>query len=85
MYLSYEFICRKAVILLGPLSHMSGLDVMWVSFYCMAFMMISILIIYLVRHKIKSVILSFVLKFIAYALFALGSFLMVLVVATWPA
>lgn len=70
---------------MGPLAQMAALDVMWVSFYSIGFMMLSIGLIYFARNKLTNVVLSFVTKFIAYVLFGLGSFLMVLVVATWPA
>ena len=47
--------------------------------------MVSILLIYLGRNKIKNGFLRTINNLIAYVLFGLGSFLMVLVVATWPA
>jgi len=64
---------------------MPSLDIMWVSFYCLGLMMVSILLIYLGRNKIKNGFLRTINNLIAYVLFGLGSFLMVLVVATWPA
>ena len=70
---------------MGPLAHMPSLDIMWVSFYCLGLMMVSILLIYLGRNKIKNGFLRAINNLIAYVLFGLGSFLMVLVVATWPA
>lgn len=70
---------------MGPLSHLPALDVMWVSFYCIFFLLASIGLIYLVRHKIQNRLMQFVTKLVAYSLFFVGSFLMVLVVATWPA
>lgn len=68
----------------GPLSGMHALDVMWVSFYSIGLMMVSFLLISVVRKWVNNVILSFFIKFIAYAMFLIGTFLMVLVVATWP-
>ncbi|OCS87812.1 DUF2768 domain-containing protein [Caryophanon tenue] len=70
---------------MGPLAHLPALDVMWISFYCIFFLLASIGIIYMVRHKIHNRFLQWMFKLIAYGLFFLGSFLMVLVVATWPA
>lgn len=70
---------------MGPLAHLPALDVMWVSFYCIFFLIASIGLIYLVRHKITNALLGTLIKLVAYALFFAGSFLMVLVVATWPA
>lgn len=70
---------------MGPLAQMSALNVMWVSFYSIASMMISMGLIYFVRSKVKNVFFSSIIKLIAYVLFGIGSFLMVLVVATWPA
>ncbi len=32
---------------MGPLAHMPALDVMWVSFYCIGFMILSVGLIYL--------------------------------------
>lgn len=70
---------------MGPLAQMSSLNVMWVSFYSIASMMISMGLIYFVRSKVKNAFFSSIIKLIAYVLFGIGSFLMVLVVATWPA
>lgn len=68
----------------GPLASMHALDVMWVSFYSIGLLIASVLLISIVRKWINNTFLSFILKFIAYVMLALGSFLMVLVVATWP-
>lgn len=68
----------------GPLAAMTALDVMWVSFYAIGLLLGAILFISAIRKWIHNSILSFVFKFIAYAMFMLGSFLMVLVIATWP-
>ncbi|WP_332649251.1 DUF2768 domain-containing protein [Lysinibacillus sp. 54212] len=69
----------------GPLSSMHALDVMWVSFYSIGLLMLSLFLITAIRKWVGNVFLSAILKFVAYAMFALGSFLMVLVIATWPA
>lgn len=63
---------------------MAPLDVMWVSFYCIIFMVISVGLIYLGRHKISNGFIRTIVNLTAYILFGLGTFLMVLVVATWP-
>lgn len=68
----------------GPLASMHALDVMWVSFYSIGLLIVSVLLITAVRKWVSNVIFAFILKFIAYAMLAFGSFLMVLVVATWP-
>jgi len=68
----------------GPLSMMSALDVMWVSFYSIGLLLGAVLIISAVRKWVTIPILSFLLKFVAYGMFMIGSFLMVLVIATWP-
>ncbi|MBH9787551.1 DUF2768 domain-containing protein, partial [Clostridioides difficile] len=48
-------------------------------------MIISVGLIYLARNKISNVFLRTVVNLCAYILFGLGTFLMVLVVVTWPA
>lgn len=68
----------------GPLASMHALDVMWISFYSMGAMLVSILIISAVRKWVNNGFLSFVLRLIAFGLFLIGSLLMVLVVFTWP-
>lgn len=68
----------------GPLASMHSLDVMWVSFYSMGAMLISVLIVSAVRKWVNNGFLSFILRLIAFALFAVGALLMVLVVLTWP-
>ncbi len=68
----------------GPLASMHALDVMWISFYSIGAMLLSVLIVSAVRKWVKNGFLSFILRFFAFALFAVGSLLMVLVVLTWP-
>lgn len=70
---------------MGPLAHLPALDVMWVSFYCIGFMIISVGLIYLGRNKITNGFLRTIVNLLAYILFGLGTFLMVLIIATWPA
>ncbi|KMY33302.1 NAD(FAD)-dependent dehydrogenase [Lysinibacillus xylanilyticus] len=64
---------------------MPALDIMWVSFYCIGFLIISVGLIYLARNKVSNGFLRTIVNLIAYILFGLGTFLMVLIVATWPA
>ena len=70
---------------MGPLAHMPALDIMWVSFYCIGFMIISVGLIYLGRNKISNGFLRTIVNLFAYILFGLGTYLMVLIIATWPA
>lgn len=69
----------------GPLASVPALDVMWISFYSIGLMMVSILIISAVRKWVHNGFLSVIFRLIAFAMFLIGTFLMVLVVATWPA
>ena len=69
----------------GPLASVPALDVMWISFYSIGLMMVSILIVSAVRKWIHNAFLSIILRLIAFAMFFIGTILMVLVVATWPA
>lgn len=68
----------------GPLAQMHALDVMWVSFYAIGLLIFSVLLISVVRKWINNPVPAFILKFLAYGMLLIGSFLMVLVVATWP-
>ena len=68
----------------GPLASVPALDVMWISFYSIALMMVSILIVSAVRKWIHNTVLSIVFRLMAFAMFFIGTILMVLVVATWP-
>lgn len=63
---------------------MSALDVMWVSFYSIGLLLGAVLIISAVRKWVQMPVLSTILKLVAYGMFMVGSFLMVLVIATWP-
>ena len=69
----------------GPLAAMPALDVMWVSFYSIGALMVSMLIVTATRKWIHNAFLSFISHVFAFVLFLAGSLLMVLVVATWPA
>lgn len=68
----------------GPLATMPALDVMWVSFYSIGALMVSMLIVSATRKWISNSTLSFISHVFAFVLFLAGSFLMVLVIATWP-
>ena len=68
----------------GPLASVPALDVMWISFYSIALMMVSILIVSAVRKWIHNTVLSIIFQLMAFAMFFIGTILMVLVVATWP-
>ena len=68
----------------GPLATMHALDVMWVSFYAIGLLLLSLLIISAVRKWVHNVLLSFLLKLVAYVMFFIGTLLMVLVILTWP-
>ncbi|KOS63664.1 NAD(FAD)-dependent dehydrogenase [Lysinibacillus sp. FJAT-14222] len=63
---------------------MPALDVMWISFYCIGSLIISVGLIYLARNKVSNGFLRTIVNLFAYILFGLGTFLMVLIVATWP-
>lgn len=69
----------------GPLAHMSAMDVMWVSFYSIGAMILSVLMVTVARKWVKNSILSFLIRLIAFVIFLFGSLLMVLVIFTWPA
>ena len=69
----------------GPLAAMPAMDVMWVSFYSIALMLVSILMVSAVRKWVHNGLLSTIFRLIAFGLFLIGTILMVLVVATWPA
>jgi VIT1/CCC1 family predicted Fe2+/Mn2+ transporter len=63
---------------------MPALDVMWVSFYSIGAMIVSVFILSAARKWVKNAFISFVIKLFAFLLFLIGAFLMVLVVFTWP-
>lgn len=68
----------------GPLAKMSSLDIMWVSFYSIAAMLIAALLVTATQKWIKNSFLSLIIRFIAFLLFIFGAILMVLVIFTWP-
>ncbi|RHW40155.1 DUF2768 domain-containing protein [Lysinibacillus yapensis] len=68
----------------GPLANMHALDVMWVSFYSIGAMLLSVLMVAATRKWVNNGCLSMVLRFLAFGIFLIGSILMVLVILTWP-
>ncbi|WP_432359077.1 DUF2768 domain-containing protein [Sporosarcina sp. UB5] len=63
---------------------MSSLDKMWLSFYAMGFMAISMGLIYLSRHKLSNRLLKFLFALIAYSLFIFSTIAMVYLVFSGP-
>lgn len=68
----------------GPLASMHALDVMWISFYSIGLLLVSILLISAIRKWVHNALLSFILRLIAFGMFLIGTLLMVLVIFTWP-
>ncbi|WP_240746249.1 DUF2768 domain-containing protein [Lysinibacillus sp. S2017] len=68
----------------GPLASLHALDVMWVSFYSIGLLFASLILISAIRKWIHNAVLAFILRLIAYGIFLIGTFLMVLVILTWP-
>lgn len=63
---------------------MSALDKMWVSFAGIAFLLISMGLIYLSRYKLQNGILKFIFALVAYILLILGFFIMIFTVFSGP-
>lgn len=63
---------------------MSSMDKMWLSFYAMGFMVISMGLIFVSRHKIKNKILKFVFALVAYALLVFSFLAMIYLVFNGP-
>ncbi|PID16655.1 NAD(FAD)-dependent dehydrogenase [Sporosarcina sp. P34] len=63
---------------------MSSLDKMWLSFYAMGFMVISMGLIYLSRYKIKNRVIRILFAIIAYTLLITSFFAMVYLVFNGP-
>ncbi|MBT2582036.1 DUF2768 domain-containing protein [Planococcus sp. ISL-109] len=63
---------------------MSSLDKMWVSFAGIAFLIISMGMIYLSRYKLQNGIFKFLFALIAYVLLILGFFIMVFTIFSGP-
>jgi uncharacterized membrane protein len=64
--------------------HLSSLDKMWLSFYAMGFMAISMGLIYLSRHKLSNRLFKFLFALIAYSLLIFSFFAMVYLVFSGP-
>jgi hypothetical protein len=63
---------------------MTSLDKMWVSFAGIAFLIISMGLIYLSRYKLNNGFLKFLFALAAYVLLILGFFIMVFIVLSGP-
>ncbi|GKV65671.1 MULTISPECIES: DUF2768 domain-containing protein [Sporosarcina] len=63
---------------------MSSLDKMWLSFYAMGFMVISMGLIYVSRYKLKNRLVKVLLAIIAYILLITAFFAMVYLVFNGP-
>lgn len=63
---------------------MSAMDKMWLSFYAMGFMVISMGLIYASRHKLKNRIIKIVFALIAYTLLIISFFAMIYLVFNGP-
>ncbi|MHC8516544.1 DUF2768 domain-containing protein [Sporosarcina sp. OR05] len=57
---------------------------MWLSFYAMGFMAISMGLIYVSRHKLSNRFLKFIFALIAYALLLFSFFAMIYLVFSGP-
>lgn len=68
----------------GPLADMHALDVMWVSFYSIGLLAVAMLVVMANRKWVKNGCLYSIIQLAAFLMFLLGTFLMVLVVFTWP-
>ncbi|MHA6259630.1 DUF2768 domain-containing protein [Sporosarcina sp. CAU 1771] len=63
---------------------MSSMDKMWLSFYAMGFMVISMGLIYTSRYKIKNRIIKFVFALVAYVLLIISFLALVYLVFNGP-
>ncbi|WP_369802829.1 MULTISPECIES: DUF2768 domain-containing protein [Sporosarcina] len=63
---------------------LSSLDKMWLSFYAMGFMVISMGLIYLSRYKMKNRVVKILFAIIAYTLLISSFFAMVYLVFNGP-
>ncbi|WP_342515288.1 DUF2768 domain-containing protein [Sporosarcina sp. FSL K6-1522] len=60
------------------------MDKMWLSFYAMGFMVISMGLIYTSRHKLKNKILKLIFALIAYTLLIISFLAMIYLVFNGP-
>ncbi|AMQ06882.1 DUF2768 domain-containing protein [Sporosarcina sp. FSL K6-1540] len=63
---------------------MSSMDKMWLSFYAMGFMVISMGLIYVSRHKLQNKVLKLLFAIIAYSLLIFSFFAMIYLVFNGP-
>ena len=63
---------------------MSSMDKMWLSFYAMGFMVISMGLIYASRHKLKNRLIKFIFALVAYSLLTISFLAMVYLVFNGP-
>ncbi|WP_411567621.1 DUF2768 domain-containing protein [Sporosarcina sp. GW1-11] len=63
---------------------LSSLDKMWLSFYAMGFMLISMGLIYASRYKIKNRVVQILFAIVAYTLLITSFFAMVYLVFNGP-
>ncbi|WP_245639507.1 DUF2768 domain-containing protein [Viridibacillus arvi] len=61
----------------------SPMDMMWISFYSIGFMLVAMGLIYLSRHKIENSIVSSIIALISYLFLFIGFLTMMFVVFTW--
>lgn len=71
----------ELVLLTG--TGISPMDMMWISFYSIGFLLIASGLIYLSRQKINNRIISTILALIAYVFLIIGFLTMVFVVMTF--
>ncbi|MFJ8261329.1 DUF2768 domain-containing protein [Rummeliibacillus sp. NPDC094406] len=72
---------KELVLLAG--TGISPMDMMWVSFYSIGFLLIASGLIYLSRQKIKNSFISTIVALIAYVFLIIGFLTMVFVVMTF--
>lgn len=63
---------------------MSAMDKMWLSFYAMGFMVISMGLIYTSRQKLKNKIMKFIFALVAYSLLTFSFLAMIYLVFNGP-
>lgn len=63
---------------------MSSMDKMWLSFYAMGFMAISMGLIYASRHKLQNKVIKIIFALIAYSLLIFAFFAMIYLVFNGP-
>ncbi|WP_445327058.1 DUF2768 domain-containing protein [Sporosarcina sp. FSL K6-1508] len=60
------------------------MDKMWLSFYAMGFMVISMGLIYVSRQKLQNKVLKFIFAIVAYSLLIIAFFAMIYLVFNGP-